>query len=182
MPKPELSDPITLRLPVDVLDAIERIGRASDRTRSWVMVRALRLYLAGEGADILAIAKGLEQIEREGAVQVLWDRDGSRNAPVLAAIGELQFEVAIRRLADEYGVETILDHLIHTTLRLVRSAPPETRWPSDAMRLVDRDGGEAILFRSPRDVQHLMDRSSGVELGAISDIPTADAPEVAVEA
>lgn len=63
MPKPELSDPITLRLPVDVLDAIERIGRASDRTRSWVMVRALRLYLAGEGADILAIAKGLEQIE-----------------------------------------------------------------------------------------------------------------------
>jgi len=131
-------------------------------------------------ADVLRtkqFQKGLEQIEREGAVQVLWDRDGSRNAPILGAIGELQFEVAIRRLTDEYGVETILDHLAHTTLRLVRSAPTDTRWPSDAMRLVDRDGDEAVLFRSGRDVQHFMDRSSGVVLGAISDVHTAEVVE-----
>ncbi len=63
MPKQPLSDPITLRLPLDVLDAFERIAKTSDRTRSWVMVRAMRLYLAGEGAEILNVAAGLEQLD-----------------------------------------------------------------------------------------------------------------------
>jgi predicted transcriptional regulator len=62
MPKRELSDPITLRLPVEVLRDIETIAAASDRTRSWVMVRALRHYLAGEGADVLAAVAGRREI------------------------------------------------------------------------------------------------------------------------
>jgi predicted transcriptional regulator len=64
MAKPELSDPITLRLPVEVLAALEKVAAVSDRTRSWVMVRALKLYLAQEGAEILRVADGLEQLER----------------------------------------------------------------------------------------------------------------------
>lgn len=63
MSKQQLSDPITLRLPVDVLEAIERIAETSDRSRSWVMVRAMRLYLAGEGAEILNVANGLRQLD-----------------------------------------------------------------------------------------------------------------------
>nr|WP_314260316.1 ribbon-helix-helix protein, CopG family [uncultured Devosia sp.] len=62
MSKPELSDPITLRLPIDVLAEIERIATASDRTRSWIMVRAMRLYLAGEGAEVLTAVKGRDDI------------------------------------------------------------------------------------------------------------------------
>ncbi|WP_152016488.1 MULTISPECIES: CopG family transcriptional regulator [unclassified Bosea (in: a-proteobacteria)] len=62
MPKLELSDPITLRLPADVLRDIEQVGQALDRTRSWVMVRALKLYLASEGRDVLAIIEGRRQI------------------------------------------------------------------------------------------------------------------------
>lgn len=62
MAKPELSDPIAIRLPVDVLRDIEGIAEVTDRTRSWVMVRALKLYLASEGRDILAAIEGREQI------------------------------------------------------------------------------------------------------------------------
>jgi predicted transcriptional regulator len=62
MSKPPLSEPLTLRIPRDVLEQIEKIAAASDRTRSWVIVRALKAYLAGEGADILAIVRGREQI------------------------------------------------------------------------------------------------------------------------
>ncbi len=58
----ELSEPVSLRLPVDVLKDIETVAAASDRTRSWVMVRALKRYLATEGQDILAIAHGKQQI------------------------------------------------------------------------------------------------------------------------
>jgi len=62
--KPELSDPITLRIPKDVLDKLEKISKGSDRSRSWYIVRALRFYLAGEGGDILNAIQGREEIER----------------------------------------------------------------------------------------------------------------------
>jgi predicted transcriptional regulator len=58
----ELSDPISIRLPRDVLAAIEQVAKASDRSRSWVLVRALRRYLMTEGADILAVVEGRAQI------------------------------------------------------------------------------------------------------------------------
>lgn len=63
MPKPaELSEPISLRLPADVLAGIQAVAAATERTRSWVMVRALKRYLASEGADVLAIADGKREI------------------------------------------------------------------------------------------------------------------------
>jgi predicted transcriptional regulator len=58
----ELSDPISIRLPRDVLTAIEQVAKASDRSRSWVLVRALRRYMLTEGADILAVVEGRAQI------------------------------------------------------------------------------------------------------------------------
>ncbi len=63
MSKQQLSDPITLRLPQDVLNSIEKIAETSDRSRSWVMVRAMKLYLAGEGAEILSVAEGIRQLD-----------------------------------------------------------------------------------------------------------------------
>lgn len=61
MSKRALSDPIPVRLPVEILNDVERIAETCERTRSWVMVRALRQYLAGEGADILAVRAGRAQ-------------------------------------------------------------------------------------------------------------------------
>ena len=66
MTRQNLSDPITLRLPTDVLEEIEAIAQTCDRSRSWVMVRALRQYLAGEGADITAIRTGRNDIASSG--------------------------------------------------------------------------------------------------------------------
>ena len=62
--KPTLSDPITLRLPLDILEEVEAIAETADRSRSWVIVRALKYYLMAEGNDILQIRKGEEQVAR----------------------------------------------------------------------------------------------------------------------
>jgi predicted transcriptional regulator len=67
MVKPVLSDPIALRIPEDMLKDIEAIARTAERSRSWVIVRALKYYLMQEGNDILQILKGEEQI-RNGEV------------------------------------------------------------------------------------------------------------------
>ncbi|GAA4519658.1 peptide chain release factor 3 [Brachybacterium paraconglomeratum] len=53
--------------------------------------------------------KGLAQLEEEGAIQLLRDANGSPGGPVLAAVGELQFEVAYERMRREFGVEIALD-------------------------------------------------------------------------
>jgi predicted transcriptional regulator len=63
-PVSDLSDPIALRIPRDVLENIEKIAATCERTRSWVMVRALKAYLAGEGRDILAAAEAQRDIAR----------------------------------------------------------------------------------------------------------------------
>jgi len=76
MTRPTLSDPITLRIPEDVLADIETIAQATERSRSWVIVRALRTYLQQEGAEILAYKQGLDEVaagETEDLDEVLED-------------------------------------------------------------------------------------------------------------
>jgi predicted transcriptional regulator len=38
------------------------VAGATERTRSWVIVRAMRYYLGGEGGEILAAIEGRRQI------------------------------------------------------------------------------------------------------------------------
>jgi predicted transcriptional regulator len=61
---------ISLRLPASMLDSFERIATAMERDRSWVIVRALRLYLEGEGGDVLQEAEGLESLSRGEGVDL----------------------------------------------------------------------------------------------------------------
>lgn len=57
MTKLVLLDLVPVRLPVEVPAEVEAIAETCERTRNWVIVRALRLYLKGEGAEVLAIRK-----------------------------------------------------------------------------------------------------------------------------
>ena len=52
----ELSDPVALRMPVDVLSTLDAVAAILDRKRSWVIVRALKAYLAGEGKQLLELS------------------------------------------------------------------------------------------------------------------------------
>jgi predicted transcriptional regulator len=64
MSERELSDPITMRLPLDVLSEIEEIAEICNRSRSWVFVRALKSYLAAEGREVIEIAQARRDIEK----------------------------------------------------------------------------------------------------------------------
>lgn len=78
MSKANLSESVTLRVPADVLSDIETIAEATERSRSYIIVRALRTYLLNEGSSILAAVKGREQIaagEYEDIDDVISDMD-----------------------------------------------------------------------------------------------------------
>lgn len=62
MPKPLPSESVTLRMPAEVLADIDLIAEATERSRSFIIVRALKTYLQQEGADVLAALDGKGQI------------------------------------------------------------------------------------------------------------------------
>ncbi|HEX4928143.1 MAG TPA: peptide chain release factor 3 [Burkholderiales bacterium] len=63
---------------------------------------------------------GLAQLSEEGAIQVFQPESGG--APLLAAAGALQFDVAAHRLEHEYGVQMRLVPVAYTLARWISSA------------------------------------------------------------
>ena len=82
--------------------------------------------------------RGIEQLEQEGVVQVLRSDLRGDQAPVLAAVGPMQFEVAQHRMAGEMGAPVTLDRLSYS---LARRTTRE--WVAD----LDRQSGVEVLVR-----------------------------------
>ena len=61
--------------------------------------------------------RALSQLAEEGVIHVLTQDGGRDPMPVLGAVGRLQFEVAIERMATEFGVEVLSDE---TSWKLAR--------------------------------------------------------------
>ena len=61
--------------------------------------------------------RGIEQLDTEGVVQVLASDLRGDQAPVLAAVGPLQYDVVLDRLEHEFGARADLDHLDYTLAR-----------------------------------------------------------------
>ncbi len=82
--------------------------------------------------------RGITQLEQEGVVQVLRSDLRGDQAPVLAAVGPMQFEVATHRMAHEFNAPVRLDRLDYTLARRTRA--------EDAQAL-DRIRGVEVLTR-----------------------------------
>ena len=94
--------------------------------------------------------KGVAQLDEEGVVQVLRDPDLGDQAPVLAAVGPMQLEVASWRLENEFGAATEMAPTAYTIARRTdeASAPPLRGMPG--VRVLARsDGTLYALFESP---------------------------------
>ena len=106
--------------------------------------------------------KGLEQLEEEGAAQVLFLTDSLRKEPVLAVVGELQFEVVVARLNNEYGVETDTERLPFTCVRWVQNTPEEltaVQWPSRSKLALDREKNLVALFSSDWELNFCLEKN-----------------------
>jgi peptide chain release factor 3 len=95
--------------------------------------------------------KGLRQLVEEGAIQVLLDARGSLQEPIVAAVGQLQFEVTQYRLESEYNARAALQPLPYRFARWVAGEPnelAELRLPSSTRRFRDETGMTVLLFES----------------------------------
>ncbi|HZG92214.1 MAG TPA: peptide chain release factor 3 [Pseudonocardia sp.] len=94
--------------------------------------------------------RGIEQLDSEGVIQVLVSDLRGDQAPVLAAVGPLQFDVVAARMADEYRAPVTLDHLPYSVAR--RTDPA-------AAPVLDRESEVEVLTR----------RADGVLLAVFSN-------------
>jgi peptide chain release factor 3 len=92
--------------------------------------------------------RGIEQLDGEGVVQVLRSEQRGDQAPVFAAVGPMQFEVAAYRLEAEFGVKAQLDHLPYEVAAVTDAAGREilrTEANVEVMTRV-RDGALLAVF------------------------------------
>jgi peptide chain release factor 3 len=92
--------------------------------------------------------RGVEQLDTEGVVQVLSSDLRGDQAPVLAAVGPLQFDVVLNRLEFEFGARADLDHLDYTLARRTDAASAEALRGQRAVEVLTRrlDGALLALF------------------------------------
>ncbi len=93
--------------------------------------------------------KGVAQLDEEGAVQVLRDPDLGEQAPILAAVGQLQFEVATHRLENEFGAPIELTATPYTIARKTDEESRQALHQMQGVSVLSREDGTLLaLFES----------------------------------
>ncbi|HEX5493575.1 MAG TPA: peptide chain release factor 3 [Mycobacteriales bacterium] len=92
--------------------------------------------------------RGVRHLDEEGVVQVLSSNRRGEQAPVLAAVGPMQFDVAMHRLAGEFNAPAQLEHLPYTLARRTdpASAGPVGSVPGVEVLTRHRDGALLAVF------------------------------------
>ena len=92
--------------------------------------------------------RGIDQLDTEGVVQVLSSDLRGDQAPVLAAVGPLQFDVVLHRLEHEFGAKSELSHLDYQIARLTDEAGIEALKGARGAEVLTRrlDGVLLALF------------------------------------
>ena len=93
--------------------------------------------------------KGIAQLDEEGVVQVLRDADFGEQAPVLAAVGPMQFDVAVHRLENEFGAPVELSPTSYTVARRTDAASAPVLRGMRGVDVLGRSDGTLIaVFES----------------------------------
>ncbi|MDX2380966.1 MAG: peptide chain release factor 3, partial [Acidimicrobiia bacterium] len=93
--------------------------------------------------------KGLDQLGQEGVVQVLKDPDWGDASPVLAAVGQLQFDVFANRLDIEFNAPIELSGAPYQAIRLTDEASADALREKVGVRiLASYDGALVALFEN----------------------------------
>ena len=117
--------------------------------------------------------KGVSELREEGAVQIMYSVDEAKRDPILAAVGQLQFEVVQFRLQNEYGVETILDSLPYSVARWVEGgweALKQVGRLFNTTTVKDSMGRPVLLFRNEWNCQQLEGDHPELKLSATAPV------------
>jgi peptide chain release factor 3 len=112
--------------------------------------------------------RGLGQLDEEGVVQVLRNPDLGDAAPLLAAVGPMQFDVASYRMQNEFNVPIELGATHWKVARLTDAEGERILRTRRECEVLHRaDGRRYALFRSEHQLAHVAGEHPDVRLDAI---------------
>ena len=117
---------------------------------------------------------GLSQLLQEGVVQSYDLADlAARRAPLLGAVGPLQFEIVKYRLESEYGASSQVQDAPWTVARWLDPAASteDLMLPSGVCLATDRQGERVLLCADDWKLQYFQDRNRSVK---VSNVPFGD--------
>jgi peptide chain release factor 3 len=117
--------------------------------------------------------KGITELREEGAVQIMYSIDDFKRDPILAAVGQLQFDVVKFRLLSEYGVETTLEPLAYSLARWVHGGWPALQKAGrlfNTMTVKDNWDRPVLLFKNEWNLQQIKGDHPDLQLDAIAPV------------
>ncbi|NHC13694.1 peptide chain release factor 3 [Motilibacter deserti] len=90
--------------------------------------------------------RGVEQLDQEGVVQVLRSDLRGDQAPVLAAVGPMQFEVSAYRMEHEFNSPVMMEPLEYTIARITDPDAADTLSRLPGAELMMRSDGTALAL------------------------------------
>ena len=115
--------------------------------------------------------KGIQQLQEEGAIQIMYSADDFIRDPILAAVGQLQFEVVQFRMLSEYNVQTSLESIPYSVARWVVDgweALEKVGRIFNTMTVKDSLNRPVLLFRNEWNVNQLQADHPDLKLSAIA--------------
>lgn len=116
-----------------------------------------------------SLQKGLDQLREEGAIQVMWSPNSTD--PILAAVGQLQFEVVQSRLESEYNVDVILSPLPYVAARWLSGAQADIDnlvLYSGTQVVRDADERSVMLFQSEWHINAAQEKNPAVTFSPVA--------------
>ncbi len=124
--------------------------------------------------------KGVTELQEEGAVQIMYAKDDSKRDPILAAVGQLQFEVVQFRLTNEYNAETRIEMLPYSVARWVAGgweALDEAGRIFNTMVVKDNWNRPVLLFRNEWNLQQAKADHPKLQLETVAPVGSGIEPE-----
>ena len=123
--------------------------------------------------------RGIQQLVEEGAIQLFFTRGRQKDA-ILAAVGELQFDVVQFRLESEYNAPSRVQWLPYKHARWYRpkadadlEGGEDLKTPYGAKLVMDSFNSPAILLQSEWDLKTLERENPGVAFESIHESRTS---------
>lgn len=117
------------------------------------------------------LQKGLRELSEEGAIQLFIDPHVGAQDSVVGVVGELQFEVLLFRLQDEYQIDAKLQRLPFSVARWPRNEKAEPVGDVKGLNIIYRDKNDlpVILTANEWDLRWLEKENPGVVFGSPFD-------------
>lgn len=111
------------------------------------------------------LQKGVQQLSEEGTIQLIYDPVIGKQDPIVGVVGELQFDVLLFRLNDEYQLDVKLERMPYSVARwpVNETGASVSQLKGGARMFQDAQEKPVVLLEKEWDLNWLKKENPGVE-------------------